>query len=217
MPGAANISRGLVVYRSGALTTAPDVGDGDRYIWRNKMRNVFGLALVAALIAAPAPVLAQQPQPMPLPRAEMGPRAMQGPPLGFLLRNQAELGLTDEQITRLQQVAQRLEQQNQPLLEQLRAAGIPVRPERRQGVREMTPEQRRELRQRLEAHRPTLMQMRENAHTAMQEAREVLTPEQQQRMRELVQARGAELRGQRQGSRGGHPQGQRPPRPPRNN
>jgi hypothetical protein len=176
------------------------------------MRCILGLTLLAMLAAAPAAVLAQQP--MPLPRAETAAPAhgaKQGAAVGFLLQHRAELGLTDQQISRLQQIAQRLEQQNQPLLQQLRDAGIPVRPERREGVRDMTPEQRQQLRQRMEAHRPTLMQMRENTRTAMEEARGVLTSEQQQRMREIARESAPELRDKRQGPN------QPPPRGPRGN
>lgn len=168
------------------------------------MRISFGLALAAMLAAAPAPLLAQQ-QSAPQPRSEAAPRqhAMQRPALGFLLRHRAELELTDRQINRLEEIVQRLEQQNQPLLQQLREAGIPVRRERREGVKQMTPEQRRELRQRMEAQRPTLMQLRENATAAMEEARGVLSAEQQEKLREIMRQRTA-----------AHPR-ERPPHPSR--
>jgi Spy/CpxP family protein refolding chaperone len=169
------------------------------------MRAWWGMALLAALavVPAPLPVEAQTTQRDAVPRAASPAQAK---PFGLMMQNREQLGLTDQQIARLEGIAQRLEQQNGPLLQRLREAGIPVRPERRDGVREMTPEQRRELRERLEAHRPTLMQMRQNTHAAMEEARVVLTPEQQERMREIMR--------QRDGHGGQHndSRGQRPPR-----
>jgi hypothetical protein len=175
------------------------------------MRHVWGLALVAALMILPAPALVDAQTP-PAHR-EAGQRmggAPDGKPFGLLMENRVQLGLTDQQMGRLQQIAQRLEQQNAPLLQQLRDAGIPVRPERRDGVRDMTPEQRRALRDRLEAHRPTLMQLRKNAHTAMQEARNVLTAEQQERLRVVMRQRDAEA--QARGDYRGDPRGTRPHR-----
>jgi Spy/CpxP family protein refolding chaperone len=174
------------------------------------MRGILGLTLLAMLAAAPAPVVAQGQTPPP--QRETGPRMggpQEGRPFGLLMENREQLGLTNQQIARLEQIAQRLEQQNGPLLQQLRDAGIPVRPERRDGVRDMTPEQRRALRDRLEAHRPTLMQMRQNTHTAMEEARGVLTPEQQERMRDLMRKRAEQTRGRHGGP--DHPRGPRPP------
>jgi Spy/CpxP family protein refolding chaperone len=182
------------------------------------MKRILGLTLMAALMAAPAPAFAQQQPTTPRVEGEAhrhGPA--QRPAFGFLFQHRAELGLTDQQMARLQQIAQRLEQQNQPLLQQLRDAGIPVRPERRDGVRDMTTEQRSELRTKLEAHRPTLVQLRQNTDQAMQEARTVLTPEQQERMRELMRQRAAEMRQRQAGESGAmRPRGQQP-RSPRSN
>jgi hypothetical protein len=205
---------GGIVFRTAIAPKSLDTTRG--YQKEQYMRNILGLTLAATLAAVPLSLEAQQPQPRPLPQAE-APRPhgpADRPALGFLLQHRAELGLTDNQIGTLQQIAQRLEQQNEPLLQQLRDAGIPVRRERRDGVREMTPEQRRELRQRMETHRPTLMQLRQNTNTAMQQARDVLTAEQQERMREIMRQRSTEIREQRQGARDGTgPRGQGPRAP----
>lgn len=150
------------------------------------MHRLFGLALVMTLAVAPAPALSQTQGPAHGERLHEVRTAPHGAAVGSLLRYRTELQLTDAQIARLQAITQRLEAQNQPLLQRLRDAGIPVRPERRARVREMTPAQRQELRRKLEANRPTLQQLRQNMHGAMREAREVLTLEQQQRMRELM-------------------------------
>ncbi|CAN5855926.1 hypothetical protein BH23GEM3_BH23GEM3_14820 [soil metagenome] len=161
--------------------------------------SVYGLVLVAALAAAPVPAVAQQQTPATPRTEERGGMHKHEPGVGALLQLRGELQLTDAQVARLQAITQRLEAQNQPLLQRLRDAGIPVHPERRARVREMTPAQREDLKQKLEANRPTLQRLRENMHGAMRDAREVLTPEQQQRMRDLTREHRA-----RQGKQGPH-------------
>jgi Spy/CpxP family protein refolding chaperone len=165
------------------------------------MRTVHRILLATALLAAPAPVLAQTPAPQ-------GARAEQqdGRAAGFLLRHRAELGLSDEQVARMNAIAARLQEQNRPLVDRLRAAGLPVRPQQRTHLREMTPEQRRELRAKFEEHRPTLQQLRANTRAAVEEARAVLTPQQQERARTLMRERKGEHRGKgRPGDRGRRP------------
>lgn len=150
------------------------------------MNRALGVALAAVLLLAPLPALGQQAAPTDTTSAAA--RAPHAPHSGvdLLLRYRAELQLSDEQIARLQAVAQRLEERNRPLLEQLRAAGIPLRRERRDEVHRMTPEQRQALHEKLREHRPTLERLRENMEAAMREARAVLTPEQQERFRALL-------------------------------
>jgi hypothetical protein len=179
------------------------------------MQHIRGL-IVGMLLAAAAPLVAQEsrPQPQPRPDAEQRVQSPQRLPIGFLLRHRAEIGLSDQQITRLEGIAALLEQQNKPLLDQLRSAGIPIRPERRDGVRQMTEEERRQLRVRLEEHRPTLLQMRENMSAAMTEVRSVLTREQQQRVRELMPRPAADAR--RDGRRSDPPR-RATPKPPNGN
>lgn len=140
----------------------------------------------------------------------------QEPGIGFLLRHRAQLGLADQQITRLDEITQRLKAENEPLQQRLREAGIPVGPQRHAAIRAMTPEQRSALRERLEGQRPTLVQMRQNAERAMQQAREVLTPEQRQQLRQLSRAHAEEIRGGHGRDGKEAPRGQPVPRPPRN-
>lgn len=167
------------------------------------MRTIPLALLAAALVAAPTPAPAQVAGP-PAARQERPPHA----PLERLLERRAELGLTDEQVTRLQAIQARLQEQNAPLREQVRAARPAhaphprrMTPEQRAEMRErmqaMTPEQRREMRgqmrARLQEHRgelePVMRQLRENRRAAMDQVREVLTDEQEARLREMMEQR----------------------------
>jgi hypothetical protein len=141
--------------------------------------------MLGLMMAVAAPVAAQDARPAP-PRGETGHSARTTVPIGFLLRHRAEIGLSDQQISRLEEIADRLERQNRPLREQLRASGIPMGPDRREVMSAMSDEQRKEVRERLEHHRPTLIQMRDNAKSALDEARGVLSREQVRRMRALM-------------------------------
>lgn len=156
------------------------------------MKRVHRILLAFALLVAPAPVLAQSPAPQGARAEQHGGRAA-----GFLLRHRAELGLSDEQVAHMNAIAARLQEQNRPLVERLRAAGLPMRPQERTRLREMTPEQRRELRSKFEEHRPTLQQLRANTRAAVDEARAILTPEQQERARALMRDRKGEHREKR--------------------
>ncbi len=118
--------------------------------------SVYGLVLVAALAAAPVPAVAQQQTPATPRTEERGGMHKHEPGVGALLQLRGELQLTDAQVARLQAITQRLEAQNQPLLQRLRDAGIPVHPERRARVREMTPAQREDLKQKLDLFREAL-------------------------------------------------------------
>jgi Spy/CpxP family protein refolding chaperone len=149
------------------------------------MRLVIVLLIPLLLLAAPAPADAQQNHP-PSPTArERGLPPYAG--VGFLLRHRAELQLSDDQIRRLREISARLDEQNAPLVQQLREAGIPVHPARRGRVEQMTPAEKKALRKKLEEHSPTLHQLRENTVSAMAEARRVLTTEQQDRFRQLLE------------------------------
>jgi hypothetical protein len=105
---------------------------------------------------------------------------------GWLLENREALGLSEAQVTRLHEIAQQLEEQNRPLVAQLRTAGIHLGPPQRA----LSEAERREMHARLQEHRPTLQQLRENTHAAMKAAREVLTPAQLQRAGEMMRAHG---------------------------
>jgi hypothetical protein len=169
------------------------------------MTNWMGGLATLTLLALPAMGVAQT-----------ADRAERPVPVQALLEARAELGLSAEQVVQLESIHARLQEQNQPLLEEMRAAapaggsqrGVGMRermgamtPEQREQMREhmgaMTPEQREQMRERMDRGVPaelqaTVRQLRENNRAAMREAREVLTPEQQALASELVRARAAE-------------------------
>ena len=118
------------------------------------MKQIIWIPLAALLLAAPVPALGQTRDAPPRSPRGMTERGAERKPLDLLLRHREEIGLTDAQITQLRNIAERLEEQNRPLIEQLRAAGVPMQ---RRGMkprgdasgtqRRMTPEQRREIRE----------------------------------------------------------------------
>ncbi len=219
------------------------------------MKRIYSIALLAALAAAPVTLEAQNPR---VPRTqEQAERRHDGASPQKLLQLRNELGLTAEQVSQLEGIRQRLQQQNTPLIEQLRASGAwqerraqgeartgeqgRIAPEQREQARQrmenMTPEQREPMRQRMqnmtpeqreamrrqmqerrqgaeagrrterqmpEELRPVMQQMQANTRSALQEARAVLTAEQQTRLSELVQQRRGPAtgrEGQRRGAR----------------
>lgn len=202
------------------------------------MRRTLMAAVAAAMMLIPAVAWAQRPE-----------GAFRGhDPIARLIEKRAELGLTDEQVSRLEEIRARLEERNRPLLEELRAARPAAEgeeaerwreararwqsmtPEERERARaemearraemrarweRMTPEEREarraEMRQRMEerravarermgALRPTLEQLRKNHEEAMDAVREVLTDEQEAKLRELHDEHRGE-RGKRPGMR----------------
>jgi hypothetical protein len=152
------------------------------------MHLFYRAAVAAALLAVPAAVDAQaQPD-------QRGPGS-------FILQHRAELNLSAEQVARLEAIQQRVRSQNEPLLAQLRAAGLArgepgqIRahiegrtPEQRAAMRQrfdnMTPEQREQLRserrQRLENMTP---EQREQLRSERRQRLENMTPEQREQLR----------------------------------
>lgn len=164
--------------------------------------------LLAALLAAPAPALvAQSTQPGQYPAAQQrqGPRS----PIVRLLEQRDTLRLTAEQVSRLEAIDRDLQQQNQPILQQLQQfRGEDGRPRE-----EMSDADREAMRERFEQARPLMEKMRANNQAALEKVKAVLTPEQQQLARSLMpQERGEGGRGQGgwQGRRGQGGWGQRP-------
>jgi Spy/CpxP family protein refolding chaperone len=124
-------------------------------------------------------------------------------PFGGLLERRAELGLTGEQVSRIEAIRNRVQAQNRPLLERLSAArrqaglpepGVGARDAQRTPPTEAQREARRRFR---EANRPLLDQIHDNARSAMREVHEVLTPQQREHLREAHRGQG-----QRHGRRG---------------
>jgi Spy/CpxP family protein refolding chaperone len=163
------------------------------------MRSLRWTLAAAALLLAAAPAAAQPGGP-PL-GAPDGPQPMRQEemrPMDALLDVRQELQLTDPQVTRLQQIAQRLEQTNRPLRQRLAVEWARWREQRRQELERMTPAERSAELERLqgmgrppvpEPLRPLVAQMRMNVGAALREAGGVLTPRQKARMRQLMEAR----------------------------
>lgn len=184
--------------------------------------RILGLALVVAVTAVPAVVEAQAPGAEQ--RQERAVRARGGfSPVERLVERRADLGLSAEQVARLQDIEARLQQRNAPLVEQLRASGAwgerrqraergPRAESERRAPREAREaraergERARGARQMPEELRPAARQLRENRRAAMEEIRAVLTDDQQASLRREAEQRRGEARGNR-GSRG--PRGNR--------
>jgi hypothetical protein len=184
-------------------------------------RNSFVPFLAVALAVTPAAVLAQAAPHGAQAHPEGSARAYgQTGLIHALTRMQAELGLTTDQVARLEAIAHGLHERNAPLLAQLRASDAwPQREQMRQRMGGMTPEQREQMRQRMGGMtpeqreqmrqrmggaqrgmtfgpraapaelQPVLRQIRENSRAALEEARAVLTPEQQEQVRSLARQR----------------------------
>jgi Spy/CpxP family protein refolding chaperone len=114
----------------------------------------------------------------------MGPGGMGAVanPAASVLRRQADLDLTAEQVTRLEAIRSRVEQENGPRLAQIRAAWAEVRPAQPRGL---TAEQREQLRARVRDLQPVHQQIRETSRAAAAEVRAVLTDEQRTNLQEL--------------------------------
>lgn len=135
-----------------------------------------------SLVLAPMPAFGQSPD-----------TAARGP-IAVLLEQRDALALTAEQVTELDAIRQRMEEQNHPLVEQLVQIRERWQRERPADWRELTPEERRAARDRFQRGvraetRPLMARIRENNRAAMSAVRAVLTEEQQQSVRELVRAR----------------------------
>lgn len=158
-----------------------------------------GLWIAVVSLLAPVALAAQEPAPR-------GGAAQPMSPLTRILEHRAELGLSAEQVTRLEAIEQRLQERIAPLQEQMREARgeMPARGMRgargargergqRRAPRPMSPEQRaaarermEETRERMDEMRPAMEELRESRQEAMEEIREVLTEDQQERVRQLM-------------------------------
>lgn len=183
------------------------------------MRRIIFAALAVALVGAPTVALAQSTEQEVSDRPE---RRVRMHPGASILQAREALGLTDEQVARIEAIGARLAEQNRPIVEELRAErGERAREwrerraalspeERAQRRARMTPEQRAErrarmtpeqraerrerMRERREAMEPRLRQLRENTRAAMTEMHEVLSEKQRARLQELREERRAEMR-----------------------
>jgi hypothetical protein len=185
-----------------------------------KIVTTFTVAAALAVVTAPA--VAQVGDPV-RERPAFGQRAGPGAamarnPAVAVLEHREALGLTAEQVRQIEAIQARVQQENAPRLEQLRAAfaerAVPDRP-----AFDMTAEERQALRERMRAQReaqaPIREQMRETHRKAGEEIHGILTPEQETQLRSIRRARMDELRREMRDRRGGEwrgPRGQRPAR-----
>ena len=162
-----------------------------------KRSSAFLLPLAAVLLAGASTSLrAQDPE---APRPARPPFSRN--PVALLVDSAQVLGLSSDQTTRLRSMAQELEARNKAPLDSLER----YRPQggggggmgMGMGGGEMTPEQR----ERMEHVRPFMQTLRENNRKAMDEAMELLTPEQRERAQAML-PRG---RGPGRGGPGGPP------------
>lgn len=180
------------------------------------------------LAAAPVTVAAQTPAPAhggehQAPHGAMhGRRGPGGPgghsPIQGILGQRQQLGLSAEQVSRLEAIDRDLQARNAPLHQQLmalmpedlRAAahrdGPAAQGERRQPAQggqtqggghhgrgdhpQLTAEQRQRMERIHEQGRPLMEQVHQNFQAAMEQVHAVLTPEQQQRARQGMEHRG---------------------------
>lgn len=163
---------------------------------RNMKQAIVALA-AAALLAGP--VVAQQgqgPARGQQDRAWAGPGSMARNPVAVLLERREALGLTGDQVARLEAIQARVERENAPRIQQLQAVLGDRSP------RDLTDEERAQLRARMRELDPVRDQIRQTNRAAMQEAREILTAEQQAGLRDTMARRpGGGARGAR-GARG---------------
>jgi Spy/CpxP family protein refolding chaperone len=105
-------------------------------------------------------------------------------PVALLLRNRAELKLTAEQVTRLQEIDAQVEVKNRPFVTQLveMRRTLP-RPQR---GREPTPEQREAFVAQMRAAEPLMKSIDENWKSAMRQVGQILTEEQKAKIHALV-------------------------------
>jgi len=163
--------------------------------------------LLAASPAAAQPALGQQ---QPGAAEVLEPNDQR--PFEALMQVRDELQLSDAQVSRLQQIALRLEATNRPLREELVRRWQAYRGQRRTELLRMTPEQRQAELARVRTQGPPpvpdelralAQRIRGNIAGAKREAGTVLTPGQKARARELLRER----RGERMGAGGGRRMG----------
>ncbi|MEO8227582.1 MAG: Spy/CpxP family protein refolding chaperone [Gemmatimonadota bacterium] len=166
--------------------------------------NRLSAIAVAALLALPLGSAAYGQKPArPQPGAEAGrPGAMPGSMVQHLIAIRSELQLTDAQVTRLNAIQQKYQDQNRPVLDRMRAA----RPDSamrhgltRDSVQKLTPEQRTEMRRKMQDDRQAYVkahpevtearkQLRDNMQAERKEVNDVLTADQRTLLRQHMAA-----------------------------
>jgi hypothetical protein len=150
------------------------------------MKRLAGITLFVALAVTPLALEAQTTTDRPQERVDR-----MGQPFAMMLRRSTELGLSSDQVARIEAIGSRLRAQNAPLMEQVRSEmsaqspragapagqrprmGAPQRHQMRQRAAEMTPEQREALRARMqERHAEMSPEDRAAMRTRMEERRQ---------------------------------------------
>ena len=158
------------------------------------MRHVFRYFVALALIAAPAALDGQQGSPEPRRSEEQdGARRDDGKkghhgrsPVGMLLKDRTEIGLTAEQVARLKAIDARLEEQNRPHVRRLVEIRRALPDELKGSPERMSPERRAAFHERMKAARPLFERINENNRAAMREVGDVLTQDQKTLLREKL-------------------------------
>lgn len=153
------------------------------------MRRAILPILVITLAAAPLTAGAQQPVPD---HGRMAMRGMRAAPLAHILARREALGLSEQQVNRIEEIRAGLEAKNRPLLEQLREAVPDSLHPRRERALQRSPEQRAEAQERMRALRERVAQLtpeeraalREEMRERRRERLQQITPEQRAEMRE---------------------------------
>lgn len=131
-----------------------------------------GMILAAALLAPAALVAQQQPQ-------GPGPRGPRPTAIAIAIDHKADLGLTEDQVTKLTAIQKALEEKNAPIRQKMQEA--------RGGMdfQTMTPEQRQAMR---EKAMPLMQQMRANNDAARTDMEKLLKPDQITKLQHVLQA-----------------------------
>ena len=165
------------------------------------------LALVAigavALTAAAAPAMAQGPG------KGHGKRGEHTDRITRMIEHRAELGLTDDQVMRLESVRDRYVEQNKALREQIHQT-IGDRPRPDESMKNLSREERHEAMKKrheeLLAQYPDLVpvfdQLKTNHEAMRDELHSILTQEQQDKLQELRRERREKARSEGRGKRG---------------
>ncbi|HET8655596.1 MAG TPA: Spy/CpxP family protein refolding chaperone [Longimicrobiaceae bacterium] len=150
-----------------------------------KLRHL-SLALLLLGAAPPARAAAQSSAPAVEPQ-----HAPRHGPVQRLLRDRDRLGLTDDQVARLQEIDRAMEEQNRPFVAQLLELRreLKVQPWFPRPPEEMTAEQRAFAHEHFERARPLLQKIRENNRAAMTRVGQVLTGAQRAQLREMLHER----------------------------
>jgi len=111
-------------------------------------------------------------------------------PVAMMLRRADALGLTADQVERIEAIGARLAAQNDPLQQQIRSIMGEMRPGGRDRSAPPSAAEREAMRTRMEQARPLMEQVRTNAAAAREEALAVLSEEQRARLRDVAPGRG---------------------------